>query len=102
VHLRSISPEGGSDGRFGSRIRISGGTQTTAALGILLGKNVALERMGTLDLAVLGEIESLLRATVRFQFGHCIFSFLGLLTSYYWCSAALASLLKDLMMYVRS
>ena len=60
-------------------------------LGILLGKNVALERMGTLDLAVLGEIESLFRATVRFQFGHCIGSFLGLLTSYYWCSAPWAT-----------
>ena len=72
-------------------IRVGRASQATAALGVLLGEDVALESLGALDLAGLGEIESLLRATVRFQFGHCIFSFLGLLTSYYWCSAASAT-----------
>ena len=58
---------------------IGNGTLTEASLtlGGFLVQNVALVRMCALDLAGLGEIESLLRAGMALQFGHDIFSFLS-------------------------
>ena len=64
----------------GGHIRlVRDGTLAEAYLTIggLLVQHVALVRMGALDLAGLGEIESLLRAGMGCQFGHDIFSFLS-------------------------
>ena len=51
-------------------IRVGRASQATAALGVLLGEDMALERVRSLDLTGLGEIESLLRTAVGFEFRH--------------------------------
>ena len=58
------------DGGVVGLVSVGGAAQTTAALGVLLGEDMALVGVGALDLAGLGEIESLLRTAVRFQLGH--------------------------------
>ena len=56
-------------------VSIAALTQTTRTLGGLLGQDVALEGLGHLDLAGLGQVESFLGTAVGLQLGHGSFSF---------------------------
>ena len=60
-------------------IRVGRASQTTAALGVLLGEDMALESVRSLDLTGLGEIESLFCTAVGLQFRHGYFSFIIIL-----------------------
>jgi len=63
------------DGGFVGHVGISLGTKTAAALAVLLGEDMALECVCSLDLTGLGEGESLLSTAVGLKFGHGTYSF---------------------------
>ena len=71
LFIRDHFLDGGSVGHVGIRL----GAQTAAALGVLLGEDVALKGMGTFNLAGLGEIKSLFGTAMGLQFGHDSISF---------------------------
>src|SRR5690606_36235784 len=55
------------------RMNLGGGTQLTLVLGRLLGEDVALERLGTLDGATRANGEALGSTPLRFHLGHDAF-----------------------------
>ena len=61
-----------ADGGLIGAVGISAAAQATTALGVLLGEDVALESVRSLDLAGLRQIEALLGAAVGLQFRHNI------------------------------
>ena len=58
------------DGIHIGLVGVCGCAQMTGTLGGLLGEDMALVGVGSLNLTVLGQVESLLRTAVGFQLGH--------------------------------